>query len=165
MNYSIIYSSQTGNTALLAEKLKTILPGEDCLYFGPPQPAPVQATKANRLYVGFWTDKGTCDAGTAAFLAQLRDKEIFLFGTAGFGGQKEYFDRILENIKKQLHSSNTVTGSFMCQGRMPVSVRQRYESMLNTAPEKFQPMIDNFDRALSHPDQADLSLLEKAVLS
>lgn len=39
----------------------------------------------------------------------------------------------------------------MCQGKMPMSVRQRYEQMAQKQPEKFIPMIENFDQALSHP--------------
>ena len=162
MSYAIVYSSQTGNTKLLADTLHEVLPQEECLYFGTPDPA---ALDAETLYVGFWTDKGTADADAAAFLRQLRDKQVFLFGTAGFGGSQAYFDKILRAVQKSLDRSNTVTGSFMCQGRMPLSVRQRYEKM------KAQPLhlpnldalIENFDKALSHPDTADLERLKQAV--
>lgn len=162
MSYAIVYSSQTGNTKLLADTLHEALPQEGCLYFGTPDPA---ALDAEILYVGFWTDKGTADADAAAFLRQLRDKRVFLFGTAGFGGSQAYFDKILCAVQKSLDRSNTVTGSFMCQGRMPLSVRQRYEKM------KAQPLhlpnldalIENFDKALSHPDTADLEHLKQAV--
>lgn len=162
MSYAIVYSSQTGNTKLLADTLHAVLPQEECRYFGTPDPA---ALDADTLYVGFWTDKGTADADSAAFLRQLRGKQVFLFGTAGFGGSEAYFDKILRAVQKGLDRSNTVTGSFMCQGRMPLSVRQRYEKM------KAQPLhmpnldalIENFDKALSHPDTEDLERLKQAV--
>ena len=32
--YSIIYSSKTGNTKKLAEKIREVLPEENCDYFG-----------------------------------------------------------------------------------------------------------------------------------
>ena len=85
MTYSIVYSSKTGNTKMLADALHQALPADDCLYFGAPD---AQALAAERIYIGFWTDKGTCDAETAAFLAQLTQQEIFLFGTCGFGCRK-----------------------------------------------------------------------------
>lgn len=46
----------------------------------------------------------------------------------------------------------------MCQGKMPQSVKKRYEAMQEKAPQddKIKMMIDNFDRAASHPDEADL---------
>ena len=34
MSYAIIYSSRTGNTALLAQAIREALPQEECLYFG-----------------------------------------------------------------------------------------------------------------------------------
>ena len=162
MSYSIVYSSQTGNTKQLAETLRETLPQEGCRYFGTPAEA---AAEADTLYVGFWTDKGKADADTLEFLQQLRGKQIFLFGTAGFGGSVPYFEKILAATRKALDGSNTVIGSFMCQGKMPVSVRQRYEAM------KAQPahipnldaLIANFDKALSHPDAADLEQLKQAV--
>ena len=65
MTYAIVYSSRTGNTALLAQALKEALPQGDCLYCGAPD---AKALAAQTIYVGFWTDKGTCDADTAQFL-------------------------------------------------------------------------------------------------
>lgn len=162
MTYSIVYSSRTGNTKLLADTLRTALPQGDCVYFGEPNAA---ALAADRLYVGFWTDKGTCDASTGAFLESVRNKEVFLFGTAGFGGAPAYFETILGGVRQHLEGSVAVVGSYMCQGKMPAAVRQRYEKMLEApahAPN-VESMIENFDRALSHPDDADLAGLRESV--
>ena len=159
MTYAIIYSSKTGNTRLLAETLRDTLPTADCLYFGEPSD---EALRAERIYVGFWTDKGTCDADTAAFLARVTTQEVFLFGTAGFGGAPEYFDKILSAARQNLPDDATVCGSYMCQGKMPMAVRARYEQM-EDSPRR-QMMIENFDAALSHPDTADLAHLRDAVL-
>ena len=73
--------------------------------------------------------------------------------------------KILAATRKALDGSNTVIGSFMCQGKMPVSVRQRYEAM-KAKPlhiPNLDALIENFDKALSHPDAADLEQLKKAV--
>ena len=91
MTYAIVYSSRTGNTEQLARAIQSTLAPEDCLYFGGPDPA---ALAADRLYVGFWTDKGSCDEALAAFLAGMEHKEVFLFGTAGFGSQPAYFQAV-----------------------------------------------------------------------
>ena len=60
---------------------------------------------------------------------------------------------------------NTVIGSFMCQGKMPMSVRQRYENMKKQPLHlpNLDAMIENFDKALSHPDADDLERLKQAV--
>ena len=132
------------------------------LLFRHPNPA---AMEADTLYVGFWTDKGKADESSSDFLKQLRGKQVFLFGTAGFGGSEEYFNKILKAVQKNLHSSNTVIGSFMCQGKMPMSVRQRYENMKKQPLHlpNLDAMIENFDKALSHPDADDLERLKQAV--
>ena len=54
----------------------------------------------------------------------------------------------------------------MCKnyfGKMPMTVRQQYEKMLqqpNHAPN-LEMLIENFDKALAHPDAADLDQLRK----
>lgn len=59
--YSILYSSATGNTRLLADTIRAALPPELCDAFGA---AGEMAAESELLYVGFWTDKGNADADT-----------------------------------------------------------------------------------------------------
>ncbi len=158
MRYAIVYSSKTGNTRRLAEALREALPREDCVYFGEPDP---RALEAELIYLGFWTDKGSCDEAAGAFLRSLTAQRLFLFGTAGFGGAPEYFEKILAAARAQAVPGVTLAGSYMCQGQMPPAVRQRYEAM-EDGPRR-QAMLENFDRALGHPDQADLVGLLAAV--
>lgn len=84
----------------------------------------------------------------------MKNKKIFLFGTAGFGGEPSYFERILHKVKENIDNTNVVVGSYMCQGKMPISVRKRYEALLLNNPEdtKYKLLIANYDQALSHPD-------------
>lgn len=160
MKYAIVYSSKTGNTAQLAQTIRESLPEESCLYWGEPD---AQALQAGLIYVGFWTDKGTCDEKTAAFLRTLTEQKVFLFGTAGFGGETAYFENILKAAKENLAPGVEVVGQYMCQGKMPQGVRRRYEAM-EDSPRR-QMMLDNFDRALSHPDAADLERLRQTLQS
>ena len=153
MSYAIVYSSRTGNTALLAQAIREALPQEECRYFGAPSP---EALSAEALYVGFWTDKGTCDQATAEFLKSLTCQKVFLFGTAGFGGAPAYFQQILSRVQENLNPEVQVTGTYMCQGKMPQAVRTRYEAM-EDSPRR-AAMLANFDQALCHPDQQDLEL-------
>ena len=53
----------------------------------------------------------------------------------------------------------------MCQGRMPQSVRQRYEAMKQqpNPASNLDMLIENFDRALAHPDAGGLERLKQAV--
>ncbi len=103
------------------------------VWFGAPNE---KAAEADIIFAGFWTDKGTA-----------------------------YFDQIMERVKQNLSSSNEIIGTYMCQGKMPMGIRARYEKMLREHPEdmKFKGMIENFDKAISHPDEEDLRKLQEAV--
>ena len=58
------------------------------------------------------------------------------------------------------------SGTFMCQGKMPLSVRKRYEKMReqNNISLNIDKLIANFDKALSHPNKVDLKTLEQIVI-
>ena len=158
MSYAIVYSSRTGNTAQLAKAIGEALPREECLCFGAPEP---KALEAETVFVGFWTDKGSCDKTVAGFLESLTNQRVFLFGTAGFGGAPAYFEQILGRVRKHLGPEVQVVGTFMCQGKMPQAVRDRYEAM-EDGPRR-TAMLENFDKALSHPDDQDLAQLKAAA--
>ena len=155
MRYSIVYSSNTGNTRQLAESIEQQLPTGDLLYCGAPDTAALQA---DVLFVGFWTDKGSCDAKVAELLKQAEGKTVYLFGTAGFGQSQQYFDQILARVRENLPAGAVYGGGYMCQGRMPQAVRSRYEAMQAKEPEntRYKMLIENFDEALAHPDTNDL---------
>ena len=156
MKYAMFYSSATGNTQLLAETLESELAGESKVD---------NPEEADLVLAGFWTDQGAADEQSRKFLKSLKNRKVFLFGTAGFGDSQTYFDGILEAAEDNLSETNEVVGSFMCQGRMPEAVRRRYESMMEKEPERMAMLIRNFDNALSRPDEKDLEgLLEAALI-
>lgn len=166
MKYLITFASATGNTQKLAQAVREALPVDECVNFGSTMMiAPHDVVEAKRAYVGFWTNRGTCPDAVAEILQSLAGKEIFLFGTAGFGESQDYFDGILARVKENVPKSARVIGTFMCQGKMPPSVRERYEAMLSNPNEeaKARFLIENFDRASSHPDEGDLADLKRTI--
>ena len=174
MRYAIISSKTTGNTGMLAEKVYNSLLGfstSECIFHDSVENITAEALTADRLYIGFWTDKGMCDQLTQALLTKLKDKEIFLFGSAGFGMTQAYFDDVLTKTKEFIDSSNKIIGEFICQGKMKPIVREKYEDMLKNAEEEndektiktAKMLIENFDLAKSHPDMDDLMNLTDTV--
>lgn len=141
--YSIVYSSLTGNTKELADAIHEALPQDECEYFGV---SDTVIPSSELLYIGFWTDKGNADTKTLQLLSQLKNKQIFLFGTAGFGGSDIYFRKILNQVKQFVDASNVIVGEYMCQGRMPQSVRERYLKMKEAPdhPANLDVLIQNF---------------------
>lgn len=166
MSYSVVFSSKTGNTERIAKRIRKAMGEQDCAYFGNPQDAPADARFADVVFVGSWTDKGQASSEAASFLSKLDGRRVFLFGTCGFGASDEYFNQVLARFRGLMPASCELAGSFMCQGSMEPAVRERYETMLAAAapgsPEakRAQLLIDNFDAALSHPNNDDYRILE-----
>lgn len=96
-------------------------------------------------------------------MKELRGKEFFLFRTAGFSGIQAYFNKILASVQKHIDCSNTVIGTFMCQGKMPVFVRERYMKMKNSPIPNVDKMIETFDQAVSHSDSEYIRILEGVI--
>ena len=153
MSYAIICSSKTGNTKKLAQRAREVL-GEknEC-----------STADADLVLLGSWTDKGGLDPALEDALPQLAAKRVFLFGTCGIGGSQAYYDRVLDRFQSALPEGAQVVGRFMCQGQMPPAVRERYVKMSAQDPARFEPMIENFDRAVGHPDEKDLEALADAL--
>lgn len=162
MKYTIVYESRTGNTKELAEVIKEELKGE-CLYMGKPS-EDIDIESPDVIFIGSWTDKGTFDEKINQILKHLENKKIFLFGTAGFESSKDYHDTILENVKKNISSSNVIIGEYMCQGKMPLAIRNKYENMdQKDVSFNIEEFIANFDKATSHPDSNDIDDLRKCI--
>lgn len=165
MTYMIVYSSPTGNTEMIAKAIKDALGEDSCTYFG--KVDEISTQDADIVFIGFWVLKGSCSDDIKKYLATLENKKIFLFGTAGFGGLDSYFNTILSEVKKLIPDSNTIINSFMCQGKMPHTVLERYEKLLKDQPENsnISNMINNYKKALSHPDLQDIEVAKSHAKS
>lgn len=124
-----------------------------------------QASGADVIFVGFWCDKGSCSPAVQHFLQGLVGKRVFLFGTCGFGESDEYFAQILDRVRTYLPADAQYIGGAMCQGKMGMGVKRRYEGMLEKDPENAQArmLIDNWNKAQSHPNEDDVSRIAAAA--
>ena len=163
MKIAIVFDSRTNNTRMLAEAIQETLEDKDIVYFG----KAAEDIEADIYFVGSWTDKGCCSEEIQVFLKSLKNRFIAYFETAGFGGSKEYFSRLFDNVLKYIDSSNQVLGSYFCQGKMPESVKKRYLMMLEKNPEdkRIKASLDNFEKAKTHPDDTDLNKVKDWALS
>ena len=124
-----------------------------------------QASGADVIFVGFWCDKGSCSPAVQHFLQGLAGKRVFLFGTCGFGESDEYFAQILDRVRAYLPVDAQYIGGAMCQGKMGMGVKRRYEGMLEKDHENAQArmLIDNWSKAQSHPNEDDVSRIAAAA--
>ena len=164
MKYVITFSSMSGNTAALVGRLHDLLPAESCVYFGD-HSQEVAQLDADLFFVGFWTDRGSCDDKTRVFLKKLDGKTIVLFGTAGFGLGDDYFRQILDTAARDIPVSNTVVPGFMCQGKVGARSRAHFEALLAREPENdtYKKVLEACRAAESHPDDADFKRLDEWI--
>ena len=109
------------------------------------------------------------------FLDSIHNKDVILFGTCGTGQDEIYYNRLTRMISGLVPDDNRYLGTYLCQGKMPMAVRKRYEEWLKDErmASRAEYMIRNFDEALLHPNERDLDcavgflyrMLEKRSLS
>ena len=155
MKIAIMYDSITGNTKTIAEAIKEEIDQSNLVYFGAAQ----KGIEADLYILGSWTDKGMCSKKIIDVIEELKNKKIANFGTCGLGGSIEYYGKLSNRVKEIIDSSNEVLGSFYCQGKMPLRVRDKYVKLITQNPEDkdLKVSVENFNQALSHPDNDDIS--------
>ncbi len=151
----VVYASETGNTKMIADEIYRALPTDSKKLID------VRswngAHDAGTYFIGFWTNRGTCSLETIDLLSSLHGKKVALFGTCGMGNTEEYYKKIEKNALAWLDDDNVFLGSYFCQGKMPMAVKDKYISLRDRCdPEQIASMIKAFDDALSHPDRQDL---------
>lgn len=163
MKINVVYASKTGNTKLVAEAIKEVLKNFDIEIY-----STTEGVRDGDIYfIGSWTDKGNETKDIMEFIKSLKNKKIAIFGTAGFGGSETYFQTLASRAYSNLDESNNKLGYFYCQGKMPLSVRERYVKLIQENPEdkKLLVSVKNFDEALSHPNSLDLINAQKRALN
>ena len=60
------------------------------------------------------------------FCGLLSGEKIAIFGTAGLGGSDECYRNLAERFSSGFPEDNEILRSFYCQGKMPMSIRDRY---------------------------------------
>lgn len=152
MKCEIILSSKTGNTKMLADEIQKKM---NCEIHSIEE---ADGT-AELLLLGFWVNQGTCNAEMVEFMKEIHHKKVILFGTMGTGDNENYNNLVKTNVEKLVNADNELLGTFICQGKMPLATRKRYESMLESDPRNIhmKMMLENFDHALEHPNQQDLT--------
>lgn len=166
MKHLIIYDSITGNTKQLADHIKQYLQNDSVTIVSIKEALP-SIDSYDVLWIGSWTNRGDCTPSIQGILKNIHHKRIVLFGTAGYGGNPEYFDKIADRTKHYIPNDNEILGHFYCQGKMPQAIKEKYVQLVKANPEdqQLKVSLQNFEEALSHPNQEDFDKLQQFVLT
>ena len=153
----VVYSSETGNTKLLAEEIYYYLPDS----MGTKDIVNIRSWNgtlfAENYFIGFWINRGSCSLEIIDLISSIKESNVAFFGTCGLGSTDDYYKMIEQNAKVWLPDSNTFLGSYFCQGRMPMEIRDRYEACRGKCDDaKIDHMLECFDSAFNHPDSQDI---------
>lgn len=99
------------------------------------------------------------------FLSAFMPLYRILDGNATVFFRAAYYRKVLDRVRQSVDESNTIVGTYMCQGKMPQAVKERHLRMkqMPEHPENLDALIRSFDCALSHPDAEDLEALKNTV--
>ena len=170
MKYSIVYTSKSGNTEKLALAIKEAANGEclQCVKVNEADNAKVN--DSDIVFVGAGSYKGTCDEAAGKFMETLKNKKVFLFMTVGYGDNQAYYDKMLNPAKTFIDSSNTIIGTYACQGQWIEGQKKNLENMLAKAASDdgkkvIEGKLANHSNAMGHPNAEDLNKLKDIVKS
>lgn len=155
IEYLVLYQSESGNTKRIAATIFSHLPGtsKDLIDITTDKMIP----EARIYFIGFCVHRGSCSMAVSDFLSGLSGKQIALFGICGMGNSPEYYSAIEHSANAWIESDNDYLGAFICQGKMPHRVRQKYEALrTDQNAAQINLCIRNFDAAITHPDSLDL---------
>lgn len=161
MRTQVLYKSRTGNTEKIAKAIFEAIPGaeKDIARLD----GQTNYEMGDVYFIGFWTDRGSASVEVLDYLGSLQGKKIALFGTCGMGNEPAYYKKIEENIRVFIEDDNEYLGTFLCQGKMPIQVREKYTQMRSRNEAQVDAMIRNFDMAMLHPDAEDLRRAKQFV--
>lgn len=155
MKSLIIYSSLSGNTEKVARAIANEV--EDCEIISAGEFQLNMIHNFDVFYVGYWVDKGDCDAKTKSVLESLHHQHIVLFGTLGAAENTMYYDMIKTHVEE--HAKNQqILGHFLCQGKVNDKLIERYKDMLKKNPddEHMKQQVANYENGKTHPDETDI---------
>lgn len=155
MKSLIVYSSRTGNTRQVAEAIRGALPADAGFY--PVEEAPAPAGY-EVIAVGFWVDRGTADAGAAAYLRLIAGKRVILFATLGAAPDSDHARDSMARAAVLLAPDNTLLGTFICQGKVDPELVETFKRLPPGHPHAWTPeRAARHEEAARHPDAADLA--------
>lgn len=154
MKILVMYSSLTGNTAKVAAAIHAALPSGSVLSRITPQ---LDTRNYDLIFAGFWVDKGTADQVTKTALLDLQNKKVALFATLGAAPNTTHAQNCLQEASTLLHESNTLLGTYYCQGKIDPQLLERFKNLPADHPHAPTPeSTARHQAAATHPDANDL---------
>lgn len=151
----VVYSSLTGNTKTVAEKIFDIIEGDKEIV-SINDIKNVDTDNFQKIIIGFWVDKGTADKRTRDFIKILSNKKIAFLGTLGADPESQHGNDVRERVSKLCSEKNTLLGGFLCRGKIdPKLVEKMGKFPLKLVHPLTPERLARIEAAKSHPNEKD----------
>ncbi|KXO16445.1 hypothetical protein HMPREF3189_00730 [Clostridiales bacterium KA00134] len=110
----IIYSSRTGNTKRMAEKIYQVLKEKHQMIIRDMKDLK-DTENCDFILLGAWIDRGTLETKALKLLKTIENKKIGLFATLGAMPDSEHGKKVIKNLENLLIDRDSL-GQYICPG-------------------------------------------------
>ena len=158
--WAVIYSSLTGNTKAIAEKIAEAA-GESDLF--EVKNVPEDLSNYEVVAIGYWLKRGGPDPSTTALLPKIHNVNVVLFQTHGTEPKSEHAITAFARAAYLLGEGCKILGTFSCQGKVnPAMIERRLKA---GGDDPHLGSIERWKRAATHPDESDFQSAAEFVAS
>ena len=156
----MIYSSITGNTKLIAEKIAEAACEADLFEV---KSAPENLSEYEVVAIGYWLKRGGPDPLMTEFLPKVSNANVILFQTHGTEPKSEHAITAFARAAYLLGEGCKILGTFSCQGKVnPALIERRLKA---GGDDPHVGGIERWKRAATHPDEEDFQAAADFVAS
>lgn len=168
MKYEIAYLSKTGNSAVLANAIAAMLPGESLRLTDLTQSEMSGGADIN--FIGFDAVDGPIPLRIMEALDFAEGRVIALFATCFLPASAEVTKAVERRVLPFVPCNCEYKGLFLCTGQATEETFANLEEQLKMQPdnEKIGALLDDCRKTIGHPNEKDLETLRgfiRAALS
>lgn len=155
----IIYSSKTGNTKRMAEKIYEALKDKQQMTIKDIREAP-EVEQFDFILLGAWIDRGTLETKTLKFLKTIKNKKLGLFATLGAMPDSEHGRKVIKNLQDLLKDRDSL-GQYICPGLVDPKMIEKLKGITGlVVPKKIKEKM--IETSLKSRKATEEELLEAA---
>jgi flavodoxin len=152
--WGVFYSSVTGNTKMIAEKIAETADAADVL---PVEEMPDDLSGYEVVALGYWLRLGGADPKMMQYLPKVKDSTVILFETHGTDPGSEHAITAFARAAYLLGEGCEILGTFGCQGKINPALIEKRRNASPDDPHGGTKAIERWQRAESHPNEEDLA--------
>ncbi|UHR02809.1 flavodoxin family protein [Peptoniphilus sp. GNH] len=155
----IIYSSRTGNTKRMAEKIYQVLKEKHQMIIRDMKDLK-DTENCDFILLGAWIDRGTLETKALKLLKTIENKKIGLFATLGAMPDSEHGKKVIKNLENLLIDRDSL-GQYICPGLVDPKMIEKLKGITGlVVPKKIKEKM--IETSLKSREATEEELLKAA---